>query len=357
MDFLHFTYPFGYVYFNETLVWQPVAFAYSFLISGADLLLLAAIAYFTKKMTEWIPIFLILGLSFFSIILLGPLADLSLPNRAWRIMFYQHIFSSDLYRGMSVMALYGGVLWIITFLLGVIVTGLYMSNKNPKYAFLSADEDKYKRLESKIKILFIVLVPFTLMWSIYPGILFVSQTWLFAWRNWGMLPAMLFSETFVTATASAIIVGEIFKKKHDNLLLHIHSAAAMVLCAFIFVQILVWTLMVRGTPYSGIYSIYPLLIIAFLIFAVTATLSIIATKREGLTLWVGIIAIIGVIINKWNMVINAQLISRTGMGTIQAGLHGWWFFETLSPFAMAVIIFLILSSIYSLRGVNHETSK
>ncbi|GAB5046094.1 hypothetical protein [Thermodesulfovibrio sp. TK110] len=357
MDFLNFTYPFGYVYFNEALVWQPVAFAYSFLISGADLLFLAAIAYFTKKMTEWIPVFLLLGLSFFSIILLGPLADLSLPYRAWRIMFHQHLFSSAQYPGMSVMALYGGVLWIITFLLGVAVTGLYMSNKSLKYSFLYADENRYKSFESKIKILFIVLVPFTLMWSIYPGILFISQTWLFGWRNWGMLPAMLFSETFVTATASAIIVGEIFKKKNKNLLLYIHSAAAIVLCALIFIQILTWTLTVRGTMYSGIYSIYPLLIIAFLIFASTATLSIIATKKENLVLWVGIVALIGVIINKWNMIINAQLISRTGMGTVKAGLHGWWFFETLSPIAIAIIVFLILSSIYPLRGESYETNK
>lgn len=357
MNFLQFTYPFGYVYFNETLVWQPVAFAYSFLISGADLFLLAAIAYYTKRMTEWIPIFLITGLSFFSVVLLGPLADAIEPHRAWRVMLTPHLFSSSKYPGMSVMALYGGVFWIITFALATLATFLYMSDKNPKYKFLRADESKYKKFESYLKIVFILLIPFALMWSIYPSTLFVTQTWQWSWRHWGLLPAILFSETFVTATASAIIVGKIFKRKKENLLLHIHSAAAIVLCVLILIQILFWSIQIRGTMFTAIYSLYPLLFIAFLIFATTATLSILATNRENLLLLVGILALAGVAINKWNMIINGQVVSRTGMGTVDFHLHGWWFFEALSPIAMAVLVFIFLSSIYSLRGKSYEANK
>lgn len=357
MDFLNFTYPFGYVYFNEALVWQPVAFAYSFLISGADLFLLAAIAYFTKKMTEWIPIFLITGLSFFSVVLLGPLADAIEPHRAWRVMFTPHLFSSAKYPGMSVMALYGGVLWIITFALGALATFFYMSNKNPKYEFLKADEEKFKKFQSYLNIVLIALIPFAFMWSIYPSTLFVNQTWQWSWRNWGMLPAMLFSETFVTATASAIIAGKIFKKKHENLLLYIHSGAAIVLCSLIFIQLLFWSIQVRGTMFSAIYSLYPLMILAFIIFVTTATLSVKATKRENLVLLVGILALVGVALNKWNMVINGQLVSRTGIGSVSLHMHGWWFFEALSPIAMAILVFIFLSSIYPLRGERYETNK
>ncbi len=357
IDLTQFTYPFGYVYFNETLVWKPVAFAYSFLISGADLFILAAIAYFTRRMTDWIPIFLITGLSFFSVVLLGPLADSLEPHRAWRVMLTPHIFSSMKYPGISVMALYGGVLWPITSILGALATLIYMSNKNPKYSFLKADEAKYEKLSSYLKIIFIALITFSLMWSIYPSTLLVNQTWIWSWRNWGMLPALFFIETFITATASAIIIGNIFKKKHDKLLLFIHSLAAFALAFLLIIQMVFWSFQVRGTNYTAIYSLYPLFALACLIFIITATLSIKAMNTyKGLT-FIGIAALTGVIINKWNVIINGQLISRTGIGKVDLHLHGWWFFETLAPIAMGVLVFLFLSSIYPLRDESYETDK
>jgi len=79
------SYPEGFAYFNEfaqSIIWEPVAFSYALLISGADLLLLAALALLSGYLRRAIPMFLILGLSFFSVILLGPLADLALPHRA-----------------------------------------------------------------------------------------------------------------------------------------------------------------------------------------------------------------------------------------------------------------------------------
>ncbi len=357
MDLFQFTYPFGYVYFNETLVWKPMAFAYSFLISGADLFILAAIAYLSRRMTEWIPIFLITGLAFFSVVLLGPLADSLEPHRAWRLMLTPHLFSSVKYPGFSVMALYGGFLWPVTFILGALATFIYMSNKNPKYSFLKLDEEKYEKLNPYLKIIFIALIPFSLMWSIYPSTLLVNQTWIWSWRNWGMLPALLFIETFVTATASAIILGNIFKKKQDELLLFIHSLAAIALAFLLIIQMIFWSFQLKDTNFNAIYSLYPLFILAIAIFIIKASLSIKSKHSEMGLYLVGILALIEVAINKWNIFINGQLISRTGMGKVASNLHGWWFFETLAPIAMGIIVFIILSSIYPLRGEGYETSK
>ncbi len=356
MDLAQFTYPFGYVYFNENLVWQPVAFAYSFLISGAELFLLAAIAYFSRRMTEWIPIFLITGLSFFSVVLLGPLADSLEPHRAWRVMLTPHLFSTEKYPGISVMALYGGFLWPLTFILGALATFIYMSNKNPKYSFLKADEAKYEKLSPYLKIIFIALLPLSLMWSIYPSTLIVNQTWIWSWRNWGMLPALFFIETF-SATAFAMIVGSLFKKKHDNLLLFIHSLAAFAVAFLLIIQMIFWSFQVKDTTFSAIYSLYPLFILTFFIFIITGVLSIKAMNNDKSLTVINTLALVGVVINKWNIIINGQLISRTGMGKIDLHLHGWWFFETLAPIAMGIIVFLILSSIYPLRGEGYETNK
>jgi predicted membrane protein len=79
------TYPLGYLYPNEfadPLVWLPTLFAYSLLISGADLLILALAAYLFGRLKRAIPLLLVLGLAFFAVVLLGPLADLRNPDRA-----------------------------------------------------------------------------------------------------------------------------------------------------------------------------------------------------------------------------------------------------------------------------------
>ncbi len=343
MDLFQFTYPYGYIYFNETLVWQPVAFSYSFLILGADFFLIAAVAYFTRRIVEWIPACLITGLSFFSVLLLGPLADVTLPHRAWRVILNAHISSSHLYPGISVMALYGGVFWIITLFLGGITTFLYLRKKSRESLLL--------------KVLFVILIPFALVWCIYPSTLFVTETWVWSWRSWYLLPAMFFVETFISATATLILISRIFNKRLDNFLLFKHSVAAFVMVYLILMQLAFWSLQVRATDFKAIYSLYRLFIVAIVIFLITGSLAKkAASTGKGLT-FIGVLALIGVAINKWNIIINGQLISRTGMGTIELNLHSWWILETLSPIALAVLIFTILSTLYPLRGEIHEGAK
>jgi len=39
-----------------------------------------------------------------------------------------------------------------------------------------------------------------------PGALFYGQTWVFAWRNYGLMLPMFFAERFITATGSTLIL-------------------------------------------------------------------------------------------------------------------------------------------------------
>ena len=74
----------GYYYPNEAaepLLWHPVLFAYTLLVSGADLLILAALAYLTGSLRKAIPLMTMLGIGFFAVVLAGPLADLRSPHR------------------------------------------------------------------------------------------------------------------------------------------------------------------------------------------------------------------------------------------------------------------------------------
>jgi predicted membrane protein len=86
----------GYYYPNEAaepLLWHPVLFAYTLLVSGADLLILAALAYLTGSLRKAIPLMTMLGIGFFAVVLAGPLADLRSPHKAYLIFTGPHIIS------------------------------------------------------------------------------------------------------------------------------------------------------------------------------------------------------------------------------------------------------------------------
>ena len=361
-DFLPFTFPYGYGYFNEfaePIVWLPVAFAYALLISGTDLLILASLGILTGRLKNAIPTFLVLGLSFFAVVLLGPLAEIEQPSRASSIMTNPHVVSSSIYPGISLMALYGGILWPITFILALILTVLYFTypvyKKGGFFSFLSfgvKTKESYLRLQNVMKVLAIILLPFASLWAIYPGIMFLSQTWLFAWRNWNLIPPMFFAETFVTATASVLLLQYFAKIKDETRqpLLLIHAGGAIALAGLISLQIFIWGLWFEN---PNLNAVIPLMIAAGIIFLVTFLLSLASTRMESLTPLVGVIALIGVVINKWNLVINGQLVSRTGMAVLEPHLPPNWLIETISPIAAAVLLLVILSFIYPLEVREH----
>ncbi|MCS6784956.1 MAG: hypothetical protein NZ581_07170, partial [Candidatus Caldarchaeum sp.] len=106
---------FEYYYPNEAaapLLWHPVLFAYTLLISGADLLILASLAYLSNSLRKAVPLMTMLGIGFFSVVLLGPLADLGSPHRAYLLFLNPHLTSSSANPGISLIAIQG-ILWAV----------------------------------------------------------------------------------------------------------------------------------------------------------------------------------------------------------------------------------------------------
>jgi len=110
----------------EPLLWHPVLFAYTLLVSGADLLILAALAYLSGSLRKAIPLMTMLGIGFFAVVLAGPLADLRSPQRAALIFTRPHIAATAANPGISLTA-FQSIAWLVALVLSVIFALLTFS--------------------------------------------------------------------------------------------------------------------------------------------------------------------------------------------------------------------------------------
>ncbi|MDW8083923.1 MAG: hypothetical protein RMI49_01810 [Candidatus Caldarchaeum sp.] len=359
-----------YYYPNEAaapLLWHPVLFAYTLLISGADLLILASLAYLSNSLRKAVPLMTMLGIGFFAVVLLGPLADLGSPQRAQLIFLNPHLTSSAANPGISLIAIQS-LLWAVGLVLAVVFALLTFSYYSYQaslsmtgfrqtffrvFSLNITSAEKYRKVEKIAKGFAVaMLFPMT-MWGMYPASMLLTQTWNPVWRSWTFLPVVYFADTFVVATAIFILAYYFWRWKRiekDVLVavLKIHAAGSISVAALTALQMAVWSLwspsmarMVETlTPF--LYGVIALLMLSFFV-------SLAAIRYPGLSVAVSFIALAGTFANKWNILINAQLVSKTGLAVLEADLHGLWFLETVSPIAAGVAVFLILSIIFPLE--------
>jgi predicted membrane protein len=371
------TYPLGYLYPNEfaqPLVWLPTLFAYSLLISGAALLILALAGYLFGRLKKAIPLLLTLGLAFFTVVLLGPLADLKAPDRAPLLFSHAQITPTEAHPGVSLIALMGAVVWPLAWVLAALFTLLYFSypmhvkyvaTRNPLYKVLSlgvSTPERYKALRPLLKVLAaLALIPLA-FWAVYPATLFVMQTSLFIWQNWTLLPAISFADTFVTATAAAILAAWIIgRNKLQQLevpsLVAIHGAASVAVAALLLIQIGLWLNKFGGSPfYTALAPVVDWSYVAIGLFLVSFALSLIASKYLAVSLVIPFTGFAAVVFNKWNIIMRAQAGMRSGLTFLEPGTEH---FAHEIPVMVAIIaagVFLaiVLTSIFPLEVKDHE---
>jgi len=371
------TYPLGYLYPNEfadPLVWLPTLFAYSLLISGADLLILALAAYLFGKLRKAVPLLLTLGLAFFTVVLLGPLADLRNPDRAPLLFSHAQITPTEAHPGVSLIALMGGVMWPLAWVLAALFTLLYfsypmhvkyMATRNSLYKVLSlgvSTPERYKALRPLLKVLAaLALIPLAL-WAVYPATLFVMQTNLFIWRNWTLLPAIYFADTFVTATAAAILAAWIIgSRKLQQLeapsLITIHGAGSVAVAALLLIQTWLWLNKFGESPfYTALAPVVDWSYVAIGLFLLTFALSLIASKYLAVSLVIPFTGFAAAIFNKWNIIVRAQAGMRSGLTFLEPGTEH---FVHEIPVMVAIIaagVFLaiMLASIFPLEVKNYD---
>ncbi|MEM3613749.1 MAG: hypothetical protein QW158_02460 [Nitrososphaerales archaeon] len=352
----------------EPILWHPVIFAYALVISGADLIILASLAYISRRMMKAIPLLLVLGVSFFSAALLGPLADLRQPSRASLIYSLAHLFPTATNPGFSFIALYAN-LWLLLLILSIAFLLIYQSypmhlksleggRLKSLYKVFSlgvSDEERYRRLASLITVIAILTIIPAVLWGVYPSVLLVFQTWIFLWRSWVILPMIFFADTFVASTAAALLVYFIIKlgkldQEVVSPLLKIHSAGCVSVTGLLGVQLLLWNQWFEESAlYSAFNVVVPIIYFVIATLLLSFLLALASLKVPRLSIIVSIVALVGVVMNKWNTLVNGQLISRTGMGLFDLHLPTDWLLTTISPIAAAILIFVILSSLFPLE--------
>lgn len=359
----------GYWYpndFAEPMIWMPVVFAYSILISGAAALFLTYMAYLLGRLKEIISIMLIVGFSLFLVILLGPLADLRAPDNAWRMIVSPRIWPSEAIPGFSLIAFQGSVTWPLAFLVSIAFALLYFSyplyvrykeTGNPLYRILYrilslgvSSEKRYAALEKPLKILALVGLVILVTWLVYPATLFM-QTYNFVWGNSMLLPIILFVEYLLISISIVVLLIWIMKDARPGLntirslmtIITIASASAIV---FLLLQVGIWFLRFGGSPYYISFThLYSFISIALALYIITLVLSILSSRYAPLSIIASLAGIAGALISRWNFIVRAQEVSKTGLGIVETHISTTEYAIIAGLFGLGLFLIIVLSSV------------
>ena len=351
----------------EPLLWHPVLFAYTLLVSGADLLILAALAYLSGSLRKVIPLMTMLGIGFFAVVLVGPLADLKSPHKAPLIFTHPHLAPTAANPGISLTA-FQATAWLIALILSIIFALLTFSYYSHQASLTSVglrkslyqafslgvtSAEKYGAVEKVAKAVAVLMLPFLTLWGVYPATLFIMQTWNPAWRSWALLPVTYFADTFVVATALFMLVY--FLWRYGSLerdvvtpVLKIHAAGSLSVAALTGLQMAMWWTWSPATA-EMVEPLIPLMYVVIGLLLLSFFLSLVAIRYPATIPAVSLVAMAGTFTNKWNIIVNAQLISKTGLAFFEPELGGGWLLETAAPIALGVAVFVLLSILFPLE--------
>jgi Predicted membrane protein len=268
----------------------------------------------------------------------------------------------------------GGIMWPLAWILAFLFTLLYfsypmhmkyMATRNPLYKVLSlgvSTPERYRALKPLMKMLAAVaLIPLA-FWAIYPATLFVMQTSLFIWKNWTLLPAIYFADTFVTATAAAILAAWIVSRsKLQQLdvpsLITIHGAGSIAVAVLLLIQVWIWSNKFGGSLfYAALDPVIDRTYVAIGLFLLTFALSLVASKYLALSLVIPFTGLVAAVVNKWNIIVRAQAGMRSGTAFLEPGAE-YLIHELpvmMSIVAAGVFLAILITSIFPLEVRNHD---
>ena len=372
-----YTYPYGYSYpneFSEPLVWLPVMVAYSLLASGATLILIASIAYLTGWQKRLVPYMLLTGLGMYAVVLLGPLADVRAPEHSLKFLTSLHITPSSTNLGISLISLHAALLWPITFLLAAVFAVIYLSYPTYRYSLAGgrlaglrrilslgvSSSEKYRSYSPLLKALAVILVIPTLLWSMYPTSILPTQTANPIWRSWQLLPLTQLAGGIVVAGSATTLTYLAFthnRVEGPSALMKLLITGSVASAFLLLLQTAYWYIALGDTfLYAAAKPISLWAIVAAIVFAAAAAIAYQAIKKPSASMaaLASVIGIIASIINLWNILVNAQLASKTGAATLPATLGLVQILEAIAVPALAVVVITVLFWIFPVGGGGNE---
>jgi|GEM_PF-573057 predicted membrane protein len=381
------TYPGGYVYPNEyaePIIWLPVLIVYTIFISiasGSAILSSYAIITMRKSLIKIIPLTLILAVSSSLIILLGPLADLRHPEKAYLIFTSSHIVPSSTTPGIALIALMAN-LWIFLAVFAILVMLLFLApdiaekavNARSRFSkliykilSLGAKPGETKGIHLLLaKILSYPYMAIGIIWSTYyAGLLFTAVPIMYLYNLLPLLPvSFLIESLIITIFILLLALFVIYKRNIPNDVL-------MILTKIFFGSVAFYIIIISfeffrlyyefsGQPVVdviinrfGAINLYVLLlmILALIMGIVSSFIRSIYSLALG-----SILSLIGILINRWSLIIDLQTISRTGLGYLEAGIIFEWRLigNMIALPLFFVAIFTVISMIYPIGKKYQE---
>jgi predicted membrane protein len=335
------TYPGGYMYPNETLIWLPIIVTYIVFISiasGSAIMLSLGVLFDKSILRRMVPLFLMMSISTALVYLLGPLADLRRPDRAPYIFLYPHVVPSEMYPGISIISFMATIMWplliILLFILGYLVLFRGMWN-----SIVS-------------KILAILLIVIGLVWSTYFAPLLFTTLPLLALYNFiPLLPAESFLEAIALSSSLALLALLIHYRSQEKSVAKFLSQVILA-CSLVFITLRLFQVFrlyayLTGSPEALVFiEVFSNMNTIVLILAAISSILAFYINIKGyniLTILLALITLIWVFTDRWLFAINIQSISKTALAVVPYSLDlASWVLESIAMAFLALFIYYVL---------------
>jgi len=340
------SYPQGYMYPNEHamgLIWLPIIVTYTVLISissGSSFLLSLGYLAGVRSLIQISPLLLSLAFSTGVVFLLGPLADLRRPDRAIYIMIYPHIAPSDMYPGVSFIALMASIMWPLLILVLALMGYLVI----------------FRGLRSgiAIKALSALLLVISITWSTYyAGLLFSTMYSLSIYNLVPMLPVEFFLESLAISCAASLTILSITARRsaRDEAYRALAMGTVAGLTGYLIfrsMEIFMLFTIKTGSPEIQVFnSVFINLNITALALALASILVSIMVLKTRSTLYPFILFILSILwisIDRWIFTVDIQSISKTILSVVPYTIDYTWVIESIGMVLIAMSIYYALNT-------------
>lgn len=372
-----------FIYPNELAqpaIWGVLITIYPYitgLVAGSFIISSLAYAFGNTRYKKAGGIAVLLAFTFLLIAPLPLIADLKQPDRAYEIFTRPHLVATPSTPNISPMAVFGYLLVGYIILMVVEIIFLWRAdlvekaNRGGKLKTLwrilalgarEVSDTMLKRDKKVVTVLAFVGIPLAALFHAYVGFLFGSMKSRVLWATPFMAVDFLVS-AIVSGIALLIIVYYAFAS---------HAGRLDKGVVYGLAGLLAWTLLVdlalKGAdelyrayhrtaswPYLEALKFDLMVSTGVIEFVIGAGIPLVLLlipslrRRMSVVLFSSLLALIGVLAYRWNMVIGGQIISRTEEGLLWyemplLGKEG--LIASLSIFAMAIFVFTVLSWIF-----------
>ncbi len=366
----------AYDYKVGGILWGIVIVAYPFftgLIAGSFVVSSLAYGFGNKRYYKVAGLALLLT-GALMVAPMFPMVDLKQPQRAYEIFTRPHIKSSEMFPGVSPMAVFGVIYLAYLVLLAIEIIFTFRADMARKAAEtgklryrifslgMGYSEKEVRRDRTIIKILALVGIPLAATFHAYVGFLFSSIKGRIIWQD-PIIPAHFLSSAIFSGTALVTLVYYFFARAGRKVDINIMKGLGWIMLWSLLISLgleliseasrTYYLLPANGMEFyeqikSGMATravYYPLSIIILILLLFPRL-----RNNIKVLLVTSVLALIQVALYRWIVIITPQLLSRTDAGFIEYSIEAHEIRLIIGVVALSAFIFTILTWLFPWDG-------